>query len=34
MMSRIYCLAFENKEKLKEYEAFMEEARKRDHRRL
>ena len=34
MMSRVYGLAFENKEKLKEYEAFMEEARKRDHRRL
>jgi len=34
MMSRIYCLAFENKEKLKEYEAFIEEAKKRDHRRL
>ncbi|MFZ2718785.1 MAG: threonine--tRNA ligase, partial [Candidatus Absconditicoccaceae bacterium] len=34
MMTRIYGLAFENKEKLKEYEAFMEEARKRDHRIL
>jgi len=34
MMTRIYGLAFENKEKLKEYEALMEEAKKRDHRVL
>lgn len=34
MMTRIYCLAFESKEKLKEYEAMMEEAKKRDHRKL
>jgi threonyl-tRNA synthetase len=34
MMTRIYGLAFENKEKLKEYQAMMEEAKKRDHRVL
>jgi threonyl-tRNA synthetase len=34
MMTRIYGLAFENKEKLKEHETFMEEAKKRDHRVL
>jgi len=34
MMTRIYGYAFENKEKLKEYVAFLEEAKKRDHRVL
>jgi threonyl-tRNA synthetase len=34
MMTRIYGLAFENKEKLKEYQLMMEEAKKRDHRVL
>lgn len=34
MMTRIYWFAFENKEKLKEYIAMMEEARKRDHKIL
>ena len=34
MMTRIYGIAFEDKEKLKEYQAMMEEAKKRDHRVL
>lgn len=34
MMTRIYGLAFENKEALQTYETMMEEARKRDHRVL
>lgn len=34
MMTRIYCLAFEDKNALKEYETMMEEAKKRDHRVL
>ena len=34
MLTRIYGLAFENKEKLEEYEKMMEEAKKRDHRKL
>ncbi len=34
MMTRIYAYAFENKEKLKEYLNFLEEAKKRDHRIL
>lgn len=34
MMTRIYWLAFENKEQLKEYQAMIEEAKKRDHRIL
>jgi threonyl-tRNA synthetase len=34
MMTRIYGLAFDSKEELKNYLAYMEEARKRDHRRL
>ena len=34
MMTRIYGLAFENKAELKEYQAMMEEAKKRDHRKL
>lgn len=34
MLTRIYGLAFENKEKLVEYEMAMEEAKKRDHREL
>ncbi|MDP2670393.1 MAG: hypothetical protein Q8O99_05705 [bacterium] len=34
MMTRIYGLAFENKETLKKYETMMEEAKKRDHRVL
>ncbi len=34
MMTRIYGLAFEDKEALKNYIEMMEEARKRDHRRL
>jgi len=34
MMTRIYGLVFENKDKLKEYILMMEEARKRDHRVL
>lgn len=34
MMTRIYGLAFESKEKLKEYNVMMEEAKKRDHRLL
>lgn len=34
MLTRIYGLAFENKEALKEYEHNLEEARKRDHRKL
>jgi threonyl-tRNA synthetase len=34
MMTRIYGLAFESKDKLKEYNLMMEEARKRDHRIL
>ena len=34
MMTRVYGLAFENKEKLKEHQAMMEEAKKRDHRKL
>lgn len=33
-LQRIYGLAFESKEKLKEYEAMLEEAKKRDHRKL
>ncbi len=33
-LQRIYGLAFENKEKLKEYEKMLEEAKKRDHRIL
>ncbi len=34
MMTRIYWLAFESKDKLKEYNLMMEEAKKRDHRIL
>jgi threonyl-tRNA synthetase len=34
MLTRIYGLAFENKEKLEEYLKFLEEAKKRDHRIL
>ncbi len=34
MMTRIYGLAFESKDTLKEYNLMMEEARKRDHRIL
>jgi threonyl-tRNA synthetase len=34
MMTRVYGLAFTNKEELKAYEAMMEEAKKRDHRVL
>ena len=34
MMTRIYLYAFENKEKMKEYLDFLEEAKKRDHRVL
>ncbi len=34
MLTRIYWLAFENKEKLQEYLKFLEEAKKRDHRIL
>ncbi|MEP5761394.1 MAG: threonine--tRNA ligase [Litoreibacter sp.] len=34
MLQRIYGVAFQNKEKLKEYQNFLEEAEKRDHRRL
>jgi threonyl-tRNA synthetase len=33
-MTRIYALAFEDKEALKKYIEFLEEAKKRDHRRL
>ena len=34
MLTRIYGLAFENKAKLKDYLALVEEAKKRDHRKL
>ena len=34
MMTRIYWLAFEDKEALKQYIEYLEEAKKRDHRRL
>ncbi|MBP6911881.1 MAG: threonine--tRNA ligase [Candidatus Pacebacteria bacterium] len=34
MLTRIYGLAFESKEKLEEYEALKEEAKRRDHRKL
>lgn len=34
MLTRIYGLAFENKEKLEEYRTMQEEAKKRDHRKL
>jgi threonyl-tRNA synthetase len=34
MLTRIYGLAFESKEALKEYEAMLVEAKKRDHRKL
>lgn len=34
MLQRIYGVAFENKDKLKKYLHFLEEAEKRDHRRL
>ena len=34
MLTRIYGLAFETKEKLDEYEKMVEEAKKRDHRKL
>ena len=34
MLQRIYGLAFETPEKLKDYEKMMEEAKKRDHRKL
>lgn len=34
MMQRIYALAFETKDELKEYEKMLEEAAKRDHRKL
>lgn len=34
MLTRIYGLAFENKEALQAHDALMEEARKRDHRKL
>ena len=33
-LTRIYGVAFENEEKMKEYEVFLEEAAKRDHRKL
>lgn len=33
-MTRVYGLAFESKDKLKEYQTMMEEAKKRDHRIL
>ncbi|HBG99382.1 MAG TPA: threonine--tRNA ligase [Rhodobacteraceae bacterium] len=34
MLQRIYGVAFENRQKLKDYLTFLEEAEKRDHRRL
>lgn len=34
MLTRIYGLAFENKERLEEYRTMQEEAKKRDHRKL
>ncbi len=34
MLTRIYGLAFESEEKLKEHESMIEEAKKRDHRKL
>lgn len=34
MLTRIYGLAFETKEELEEYEHYLEEARKRDHRKV
>jgi threonyl-tRNA synthetase len=34
MMTRIYGASFETKEELKNYQAMMEEAKKRDHRVL
>jgi len=34
MLTRIYGLAFENKKKLKEYQKKLEEAKKRDHRKI
>jgi len=34
MLTRIYGLAFESKDKLKEYEQMLQEAKKRDHRKL
>ncbi|GFE65893.1 threonine--tRNA ligase [Litoreibacter roseus] len=34
MLQRIYGVAFQNREKLKDYLTFLEEAEKRDHRRL
>jgi threonyl-tRNA synthetase len=34
MMTRIYAYSFENKDKLKEYLQFLEDAKKRDHRIL
>jgi threonyl-tRNA synthetase len=34
MMTRIYGLAFDDKDHLKEYIAYIEEAKKRDHRKL
>lgn len=34
MLTRIYGLAFESKEKLNEYEALIEEAKKRDHKKI
>jgi threonyl-tRNA synthetase len=34
MMTRVYGLCFESKQALKDYEHMMEEARKRDHRKL
>jgi threonyl-tRNA synthetase len=34
MMTRIYGVAFEKKEEIKQYQTMMEEAKKRDHRGL
>ncbi|MDR2190171.1 MAG: hypothetical protein LBP53_03090 [Candidatus Peribacteria bacterium] len=34
MMTRMYAYAFETKAELKDYLNFLEEAKKRDHRRL
>jgi threonyl-tRNA synthetase len=34
MMTRIYVRAFSNKDELREYAEMMEEAKRRDHRKL
>ena len=34
MLERVYCYGFETKEELEEYEKMLEEAKKRDHRKL